>query len=350
MRFLKFLIAFLLLSIVTFIVYTLYSTGFFRNIEAQFEGRILKKVKLKGAEDITINHKGQFALISATNRAGFPIDPSREGDVYWMNLKSNDYTPMNLSASFDMLFAPHGISAFKKDSGHVVMAINHAQGKESIEVFELIGGKLQHKKTRTHPSMIHPNDLVMVDEDRFYFTNDHKYMEGTNRLLEEFGGFAWSNVVYFDGSDYREVATGIAYANGINYDPKRNLLFVASPRHFLIKVYSKAADGSLAFIENIDCGTGVDNIEFDEEGNLWVGCHPSLNRFADYAQGKVETAPSEIIKINYRSKGDYSIESIYLENGDEMSGCSVAAPFGDLILTGNVMDENFLVLERSTSD
>ena len=51
--------------------------------------------------------------------------------------------------------------------------------------------------------MIRPNDLVIVDENRFYFTNDHRYTKGFGKLVEEYAGLAISNVVYFDGSDYQ---------------------------------------------------------------------------------------------------------------------------------------------------
>ena len=108
-------------------------------------------------------------------------------------------------------------------------------------------------------------------------------------------------------------------------------------------------NGSLNFIENIDCGTGVDNIEFDEDGKLWIGSHPNLLEFASYAKGKKDKSPSEIIVIDYRGKGDYSIEQIYMEDGTEMSASTVAPTLGNLILVGNVMDEHFLVLERSSN-
>jgi len=145
--------------------------------------------------------------------------------------------------------------------------------------------------------------------------------------------------------NYIEVANKIVYANGINFDAKRNLVFIASVRGFLVKVYQQNEDHSLAFIENIYCNTGVDNIEFDSENNLWIGAHPSLLHFNFYANNNKEISPSEIIKINYIEKGNYSIEQIYIEDGNTMSGSSVAAPFGNLILTGNVMDEHFLILE-----
>ena len=164
-------------------------------------------------------------------------------------------------------------------------------------------------------------------------------------LLEDYAGLPFSNVIYYDGKNYSEVASGISYANGINFDRKRNLLFVASPRKFLVKVYKKNPDGTLEFIENIDCGTGVDNIEFDNEGHLWIGAHPNLLKFAAYGKGKKEYAPSEIIKIDYRNTNDYSVETIFLDDGVNMSASTVAAPFGDLLLTGNVKDDGFLILK-----
>jgi len=84
----------------------------------------------------------------------------------------------------------------------------------------------------------------------------------------------------------------------------------------------------------------------DKEGNLWIGAHPSLMKFDFYAKGKKEIAPSEIIKIVYKDTGDYSVEKIYVEEGNEMSGSTVAATFGNLIFAGNVLDEHFLILER----
>ena len=89
----------------------------------------------------------------------------------------------------------------------------------------------------------------------------------------------------------------------------------------------------------------MDNIEFDSENNLWIGAHPSLLHFNFYANGDQKIAPSEIIKINYIEKENYLIEQVYIEMGDTMSGSTVAAPFGNLIFTGNVMDEHFLILE-----
>ena len=332
--------------LILFIINIFWSTGFFRAIENKFEGEIFKKINLTGAEDISISKIDSFAIISSTNRKSFPNTEQETGGLYFLDLKTKNYDPIHLTENFKRPFAPHGISIFKKDSVNVIAAINHTKEGEFIEIFELIGAKFTHKKTLKHDFIFSPNDIVLLDENRFYFTNDHKYKDGIQRLAEDYLGLSISNVIYFDGMNYIEVANKIAFANGINIDLKRGLVFVASVRGFLVKVYQQNEDHSLAFIENIYCNTGVDNIEFDSENNLWIGAHPSLLHFNFYANNNKEISPSEIIKINYIEKGNYSIEQIYIEDGNTMSGSSVAAPFGNLILTGNVMDEHLLILKK----
>jgi len=349
MKLLKRIALFILIVFLVFITNLLITTGYFRTIENKFEGEVIQKIALRGAEDITISYIDSFALVSATDRKSIPRTQNEDGGLYYLDLKNTAYIPVHLSSGSEKPFAPHGISMLKTDSTYTVMAVNHTLERHTIEVFNLDGKKLVHQKTLSHPSMVSPNDIVLIDKNRFYFTNDHKYTEGLGRLAEDYGGISLANVIYFDGENYIEVAHGIGYANGINYDVKRKLLFVASPRRFLVKVYARNNDGTLNFIEDIDCNTGVDNIEFDNEDNLWIGAHPNLLRFASYVKGKKEIAPSEIIKIDYRSKGDYTIEQIYMEDGSTMSGSTVAAPFGNLIVTGNVMDATFLILKRTSN-
>ena len=341
----KKIVGYTLLFILVYVGYVFVSTGYFRTIENSFDGTVEKKIAISGAEDIMVIPEKGLALVSASPRKN-SLDVQQEiGGLYLMDLNSKSYKVKPLTADFNEPFAPHGISMFKTDSTYTVMAVNHTTEKHSFEVFQLQDSVLTFEKTIANPALVSPNDVVMLDEDRFYFTNDHKYVDGIGRLVEDYVGVALSNVMYFDGKNYTEVATGIGYANGINYDTKRKLLFVAAPRNFEVKVYVVNDDGSLNFIEDIDCGTGVDNIEFDAEGNLWIGSHPNLLAFSSYAAGGKEISPSEIIKIQYRGTGDYTIEVVYLNDGKQMSGSTVAAPYKDVVIAGNVMDSHFLVVK-----
>ena len=347
MKFKKRLFYAVLILLILFVANIFISTGFFRTIENKFEGDVFQKINIPGAEDITISRKDSFAIISSTARNHFPNLKQEIGGLYFIDLKTDVFKPIHLTKDFKKPFAPHGISIFQKDSVTTIAAISHTLEGEFIEFFTLTNQKLTHQKTLKNDKIFSPNDIVLIDEKRFYFTNDHKYKDGLGRLSEDYLGLGMSNVVYFDGKNYTVVADGIAYANGINFDNKRNLLFVASPRKFLIKVYEKNEDGTLNFIEDIDCKTGVDNIEFDENDKLWIGSHPNLLHFAAYAKGDEAFSPSEIIKIDYKQKGEYTIEQIYMEDGTNMSASTVAATFGNLIFTGNVMDDHFLILKRN---
>ena len=340
------LLIFLMLFSIS-LVWLMYSTGFFRTIDKKFDGNILKKISIDGVEDITINQKEGFAIISSTKRKNLPPVEQENGDLYLIDLKNMESKPILLTQNFDKPFAPHGISIYTKDSITTIAAVNHTINGEYIELFKLTKSKLTHHKTLHNDLIISPNDIVLLDEETFYFTNDHIYKNGFMRFIEEFLGLPFSNVIFYDGKKFKEAAKGISYANGINFEKNKNLLFVASPRKFKIKVYEKQPDNSLTFIEDIYCGSGVDNIEFDTNNNLWVGAHPNLLQFMSYANSYHSITPSEIIKIQYFKKGNYKVETIYLEKGEEMSGSTVAAPFENLILMGNVMDEHFLVLEKN---
>ena len=325
----------------------MYTTGFFRTIDKKFDGNILKKISIDGVEDITINQKEGFAIISSTKRKNLPPVEQENGDLYLIDLKNMESKPILLTQNFDKPFAPHGISIYTKDSITTIAAVNHTTNGEYIELFKLTSSKLTHHKTLHNDLIIAPNDIVLLDEETFYFTNDHMYKNGFMRFIEEFLGLPFSNVIFYDGKKFKEAAKGISYANGINFEKDKNLVFVASPRKFKIKVYEKQPNNSLTFIEDIYCGSGVDNIEFDTDNNLWIGAHPNLLQFMSYSNSYHSITPSEIIKIQYFKKGDYKVETIYLEKGEEMSGSTVAAPFENLILMGNVMDKHFLILEKN---
>jgi len=342
----KLLLLFLLI-LVGFVLYTFISTGFFRTVENRFDGETVLEIPIKGAEDISISLEDSFAIVSATARLTFPPTEQEKGGLYYMDLKSGNFVLTHLTPDFEKPFAPHGISILRHDSVYTIAVVNHELEGHSIEIFRLIGKELKHIRTEKSTKLISPNDVVLIDENRFYVTNDHGNAHGFGRLMEDYGNLAVSNVLYFDGQQFSKAAEGISFANGINIDRARNLVFVASPRRFLIKVYSKGNDNLLTFVEDIPCGTGVDNIEFDAAGNLLVGCHPNLLRFSAYAKGKKETSPSEALKIAYRGKGDYSVESIYSNDGSQVSATSVAAPFGNLLLVGTVKDDKMLVLNRN---
>lgn len=330
-----------LLIIGLFEVYTFLSTGFFREINNSKNYDVIAKVPLKGAEDLTIAYEDQFMIISQDDRAASLHGRKRSGGLYFLDLTKPPYEPSLLKTSVPLY--PHGISLFKLDSGlYQLLVINHYQ-KHSIEKFNLIGDSLIHLYTFEDIAMISPNDVVHLDKERFYFTNDHGYTSKWGLLAENYLGLAASNVTFYDGKEYLSVATDIAYANGINISKDRKELLIASPRGFKLLYYDILADGLLTKSRSIDVGSGIDNIELDPDGNLWLGSHPNLLAFSAYAAGKKTMAPSEVIYVSKEGE----VLSVYENDGSIMSATSVVASYKNLLFVGTVMDDYLFVLEAN---
>ena len=346
------------LILIVFVIYVISSTGFFRSIENSYSGAITQ-IEIPGAEDFAIDREDGFMIISSADRAGRRDGKATLNGLYYMDLNDGQQNPQALlTGATDQLY-PHGISLLRLDSNtHRLLVINHLtlatssddaeeQTTHQIDEYILRDQELNHVKTYTSELMISPNDVVAIDEHRFYYTNDHGSLTALGLFAEDYLGLRRSHVAYYNGADYRIVAEDIAYANGINYDQGRKLLYVSSPRDFLVKVYHVNEEGKLNFQTDVDCNSGVDNIELDADSKLWIGSHPKLLSFSAYAGGGLSIAPSEIITIDYQSKDQYTVESLYESDGSEMSASTVAIPYRDKVYLGNVMDDHFIVLDHS---
>jgi len=334
----------LVLIIVCFFLYTFVTTGFFRTIVPKPYGEVVQQIPVKGAEDLTINYEEHFMIISSDDRKATKMGMEVQGGLYYVDLNEMPFNPVLLTGEFKEEFHPHGISLWKVDSGiYHLFVINHTKEGHAIEKFRLENRKLKRLLTfRDTHFIVSPNDLVAVDKDRFYVTNDHGNRSRVGIFFENYLGLKISTVGYYDGKVIREVAGGIGYANGINARDQK--LFVASPRYFLIKVYTILPDGGLEWSFDIPTGTGVDNLEWDDKGNLWSGGHPNLLRFSTYAALKRTTSPSEVIKVTF--DGEPKVESVFTNDGSMISASSVAVPYGDFLFIGNVMDDNILVVKK----
>ncbi len=341
-------IGLLILAIAAFVGFTFQTTGYFRKIEPVNNfGGVYSTVNLPGVEDMALARADSLLILSVDDRAARRDGKEGSHGLYMVDLRDENFTPVSLTDEIDFPFFPHGISIYQLDSAkYGLMAINHVEGKHTVESFLLEGKKLTHLKTIKGTLLISPNDLVMMSAEAFYYSNDHGYTSKSGVFAENYLGVKASNVGFFDGNSFRIVAEDIAYANGIQYDFEKNLLYVASPRGFLVRVFEVLLTGDLNLIEDIEVGTGVDNIELDESGKLWIGCHPNLMTFAAYAAGEKEIAPSEVITIEYQKGGGAKMESVWVDSGESMSASTVAVPFGNYLFIGNVMDQKALVLKK----
>ncbi|MCP4753277.1 MAG: hypothetical protein GY866_20495, partial [Proteobacteria bacterium] len=152
-----------------------------------------------------------------------------------------------------------------------------------------------------------------------------------------------SNVVYYDGSRFLEAASGFGYANGINVAPGGNTLYLATTIQRSLLVFDRdPASGKLGLRETLFLETGLDNIEIDGQGDLWIGAHPQLLKFVGHAADKAKMAPSQVLRLRRIQEDAFQVDEIYLNRGDQLSASSVAAVRNGRMLIGAVLDPGFL--------
>jgi arylesterase/paraoxonase len=326
-----------------FALQTLFIAGEFKRLLPHFAGSREAVTGIPGPEDITIDPRSGMAYVSSDVRPAARGDGPARGDVYGYDLGSPDPELINLTRDFPGTFHPHGISLYSEAGYSRLFVVNHRAGADAIEVFDVLDGGLHHLRTVQGELLSSPNDVLAVGPNRFYATNDHGSTTSLGQNLEDYLRLPKSNVVYFDGSRFAEAAGGIRYANGINSSSDGRKVYVASTTGLRIRVYRRDPDtGALTFDYDLKLRTGVDNIEVDPLGRLWVGCHPRLLTFARHLADPSRPSPSQVLKITLRPHKPALVEEVFLDLGETLSASTVAAVYRDAMLIGAVLGDRFL--------
>ena len=333
----------LLLAAGIFGLHTLLVAGELKRLEPHFAGSCQAVNGVPGPEDITIDPGSGTAFVSSDVSPAARGAGSVRGEIYAYDLNSPDPEPINLTGNFPGAFHPHGISLYSEPGCTRLFVVNHRSGGDGIEIFDVRDGTLHHVRTVDGDLLSTPNDVLAIGPERFYATNDHGSATALGRTLEDYLRLPRGNVVYFDGIRFSVAARRIRYANGINRSIDGRSVYVASTTGLRIRVYRRdPADGALTFQRDIRLRTGVDNIEVDDLGRLWVGCHPKLLTFSKHFADPVRPSPSQVLKITLPPGGQVSVEEVFLDSGEMLSGSSVAAVYRQQMLIGAVLRDRFL--------
>lgn len=306
-----------------------------------------------GSEDINIDARHQVAFISSGN--GRQVFKSyrngqttavENGDIWLLDLSLADSQPQPLRVDANGPFFPHGIDLIYLENGlRELYVVNHpARDQHEILIFSVNRDhNLTLKKRIRYPELISPNDIKAISSNQFFVTNDHGSPQSSFMArVEEYLGLARSSVTYFDGESGSYLLKGIKSANGITLSSDQQTLYVAEALGRSIKRYSRG--GSIRewrFVDKLSVDTAVDNLEWSDSGKLLAGAHPKLFDFLGHANNPANKSPSQVININVTTT-PMTFNTLYLNDGTELSGSSVAAMLNGEMLVGSVFENHLL--------
>ena len=348
-RFLRltFTVAFVLLLVAAVLAgRMLYVAGYFNEIKPQFAGTCTTVEGAVGVEDLEIDRANGTIYLSSQDRRPGADGVLKPGTIFIGTL-DDPKAPLRASVSGIESFHPHGISLFTDASGRQTLAVlNHPSRDESevvlFDVSRAPGIETTLTVRRTVKSSYHLNDVTLVSHESFYATNDRGSKTSLGAQLETWLLLPRSNVIYYDGSVESIAASGFNYANGINRNADGTEIYVAETTGRTLSTFRRdPLTGTLSHIHSLAIPMGLDNIDVDADGNLWIGAHPHLLDFLAHAQDPKKLSPSAVVKV--KPEGETTTyETIYVNAGEEISGSSVAASANGRLLIGAVFDPKFL--------
>ncbi|MFP4004538.1 MAG: SMP-30/gluconolactonase/LRE family protein [Alphaproteobacteria bacterium] len=317
------------------------AAGFFRDLEPK-ELACVSVGGVIGPEDVTIDRERTLAYLSGYDRRAAGRGEPQPGAIWTYDLSDPQAVPVNVTPWADETFLPHGISLHVDAKGvRRLFVVNHGGGRHTIEILEERGDVFEKVKTIHSEALRAPNDITAVDATRFYVTNDHWYTEGHPlHAAEDFLGLPLTNVLYHDGESLREVAGGLAGANGIHLTADGSTVYVSAARGGMVHVYERDPDtGGLEKRKSIKVPGLPDNIEPGQDGGILVALHPKPLKLMAHIEDPETLSPSQVVRINPAS-GAHS--TLYLDLGEELSGASTAAVHENHLLIGAIAEPKFL--------
>ncbi len=334
------------------VVRTLNTAGVFSTVTPDFAGTCTAVPGITGGEDIAVDRRAGLAFVAATDRRPGHHARGRDG-LYLLRIDHPELGAVRLSGTAKD-FHPLGISLYRGGDGSLtLMAINRRlSGTPSVDIFDVTLGQtadgaptasLKERASVRSSALFSPNDIAAVGKNRFYVTNDHMSRTSFGRLLETYLMLPRANVVYYNGDFPHVVANGLRYANGIAVSHDGRELYVSETLGREIRTYDiQPVSGALTLAADFSMPDGLDNLDVDADGNLWVAGHPKLFAFADYARDPSKPSPSEVFRVTTVNGLPAHFTRIYSGLGQRIGAASVGVYVGDHLLIGSVFDTKIL--------
>ena len=349
--------------VVVLLGYVFFRPESYRNID-RFNGRCQSIVMdarsgpgLVGVEDIVIDHERGFAYLSATDRR----DKTRgRGAIYRIPLHFGTaplpLTDITLGEPVD--FHPHGIDLLIDDDGERrLFVVSHDKGRRANEGARVLiyklgeTGYLELEESVVDADLLyHPNDVAAVGPRSFFATQDFSAPSSSKQERIDIKRRRKTGHLVYAHKGEMTIADvgGFAMANGVAYDAASDTLYVSETLTKELHAYRVTETGGLIPLDRTKISAFPDNFAFSEHGDLYIAGNLHNKSFAEHMQDGSNPSPSGVVRFQRPSNGNALAsdhEDIMITSGlpafdaeEGLSGISVAAAHGDVLLLGSVYE------------
>ncbi len=203
---------------------------------------------------------------------------------------------------------------------------------------------LHHTGSIESPLLLSPNAVAAVDRARFYVSNDPGSTTAFGRKIEDLFVLPRADLLYFDGMTFRVVAERLSFANGLALSPDGRFLYAAESFGRRLDAFARQpVSGALEPAGTLAIPSGLDNLRFDERGDLWIGSWPKTFAANATFADRTTPAPSEVFKVALENGIPTAATPVFTDDGRRISAASVAAVSGRTLLIGSPFDDHVLV-------
>lgn len=307
-----------------------------------------------GAEDMEFDPVTGMVFISAYNRRALAREHQlgrilTQGGIYTLHIDdlapSRSLMVTDITRSFKALgrdFRPHGIAFAHTDKGTTLLAINRLfllknnklVPKTALETFQLVGDSVVHKKTQYFSDVCDPYDVALVSAS----TDVHFALTDVTRRCSK-DWFATTGSVWINHENNKDhlvpLASNLSFPNGIV--AIRNDFFVAETRsRTLLSIFS---DGRR---KSIILPVAPDNLTLNKDEKIIFSGFPNLLDYYFYLQGWLGIKKSPSVAYRYDPR-THSFELLFKDDGNLLSGATVALQVNDFLFLGAAWDDHIVV-------
>ncbi|OAP56413.1 hypothetical protein AYL99_09592 [Fonsecaea erecta] len=184
----------------------------------------------------------------------------------------------------------------------------------TIEVFATTpkSYSMKHVKTYANSQIATPNNVAVMPDGGFFFTNDHgPHKVGLQHHISSFIGTG--DVSYCTAAGVcKKVASGFKFPNGLHLGSD-GLVYVPSAAVGGVTVFKPKPDGSVAKVHKIDLDYPIDNLSEDANGDIFAATLPksvkTLAAFDDPLNPKSPPATVwRVRRLNRENPDSYEYE------------------------------------------